>query len=65
VNKPAIIIEQDRKTGDILDVFTNDPTIKVSVIYSRLFFCARCGTYHRTSYAGDCRDDSERFVLVG
>ena len=24
--------------------------------------CGCCGHWHRNSYAGDCRDDSERFT---
>ena len=23
--------------------------------------CGCCGSYHRTDFAGDCREDSERF----
>lgn len=26
--------------------------------------CGSCGQYHRTDYAGDCRNDSERFAEV-
>ena len=26
--------------------------------------CGQCGVYHRTDFAGDCREDSERYPEI-
>ncbi len=41
-------------TGTTTGRLTTSPPVFVD--------CGSCGHYHRTEYAGDCRDDAERFT---
>jgi hypothetical protein len=70
--KTTIIIDYDGTT------MCNDPEAEIEVVDLRGTgsqmgepdgegddHCGCCGAYHRPGWAGDCRDDDERFFAMG
>jgi len=66
-DQTRIVVEVD-DNGHINCVYTNDPQlqpIKVEIVKTGMMEeCGSCDHYHLHQFAGDCRDDNERFVTL-